>query len=224
MVWVSPSTPIGSQSAPAEMVPGDRHLGDLRPELAEKLGGLPHLVVDAALRLRMTEALLHHARSGGLRRRRSSDSRVRVHLGRVLARIVAVGAGDHLEQQRIVLDGGRHRPGVVDVDLDRHDAGVGHQAVGRLHAVDPAERRGHADRAALVAADRHVGLAQGDQHRAARRRAAGRVAPLVRVVHRAGGVGVAAAGQAEVLAVRLAEDGAAGVEDAGTMVASISGM
>ena len=40
-------------------------------------------------------------------------------------------------------------------------------------------------------------------------------AHLVRIVHRAGGVGVAAAGQAEILAMRLADDGAAGIEDTG---------
>ena len=87
--------------------------------------------------------------------------------------------------------------------------------MGRLHPVRPAERRRHADRAALVAADGHVGLAEGDEDGAARRGAPGRVVPLVRVVHRPRGIGVAAARQAEVLAVRLAEDGAAGVEDPG---------
>ena len=51
--------------------------------------------------------------------------------------------------------------------------------------------------------------------RAARRRAAGRIAHLVRIVDRTGGAGVAAAGEAEIFAMDLADDGAAGVEHAG---------
>ena len=140
--------------------------------------------------------------------------RVLVDAHVVLARVEPVGAGDHLEQQRVVGDGAGHRPEVVDRRLDRHRAGVGNEAVRRLHAVDAAERSRHADRAALVAADRHLDLARADERGAAARRAAGRVAELVRVVHRPGRRGVAAAGQAEVLAVRLADDRAAGVEDA----------
>ena len=50
--------------------------------------------------------------------------------------------------------------------------------------------------------------------RAAGRRAAGRIAHLARIVDRAGRIGMAAAGKAEILAMRLADDGAAGVENA----------
>jgi hypothetical protein len=103
----------------------------------------------------------------------------------VLARVEAVGPRQHLEQQRVVSDRRAHRPGVVDGQLDRHDPGVRHQAVGRLHAVDAAERRRNADRAAPIATDRHVDLAGRDQRRAPRRRAARRMAAPVRIVYRA---------------------------------------
>ena len=104
---------------------------------------------------------------------------------------------------------------MVDRGLDRHDAGIGDETVRGLHAVAAGIGRRHADRAALVAADRHLDLAGADERRAARRGAAGRVAVFVRIVHGAQRGGVAAAGQAEIFAMRLADDGAAGVEDAG---------
>jgi len=43
-----------------EVMPGDRHLRDLRPQLSKERGGLLHLLVDVVLGLRMTEAFLHH--------------------------------------------------------------------------------------------------------------------------------------------------------------------
>ena len=99
-------------------------------------------------------------------------------------------------------------------DLQRPDAGVGHEAEGRLHADDAAVARRNADRAGLIAADRHRHFAGRDQRRAARRRAAGGVAVLSRILHRAGRARVAAAGHAVVFAHRLAGDLAALVEDA----------
>ena len=163
----------------------------------------------------MAEALLDHA---DLQALAPLPSALRVGLGRhaVLARVEAVGPRQHLEQERVVGDRGRHRAGVVERQLDRHDAGVGHQAVGRLQAVDAAVGRracgsSRPGRRPAPSAD----LARGDHRGAARRRAAGRVAHLVRVVHRPGRAGVAAAGEAEILADGLADDGAAGVEDAG---------
>src|SRR5262249_47424956 len=84
----------------------------------------------------------------------------------------------------------------------------------RLHADDAAVARWNADRAGLVAADRHRDLAGGNECGRARRRAAGGEAALARIVHHAALAGVAAAGHAVVLADRLAGDLAAGVEDA----------
>ena len=86
--------------------------------------------------------------------------------------------------------------------------------MGRLQPVDAAERGRDADRAALVAAQRHRHFAQGDDGGTAGRRAARRITDAVRVVHRAAGAGVAAAGEAEIFAHRLADDRAAGIENA----------
>jgi hypothetical protein len=41
---------------------------------------------------------------------------------------------------------------MVEGGLDRHDAGIGDEAMGRLEAINPAIGGGDADRAALVAA------------------------------------------------------------------------
>ena len=87
--------------------------------------------------------------------------------------------------------------------------------MGGFVPVDAAPACGHADRAALVAAERHVGLADGDQHAAAGRRAARGVALLVRVLDHAGGGGGAAAIEAEVGVGGLADDGAASIENPG---------
>jgi hypothetical protein len=66
----------------------------------------------------------------------------------------------------------------------------------------------------LVAAQCHWHLTRRYHGGAAGGRAARRIAHAVRVVHRAGGAGVAAARKAEIFAHRLADDRAAGVEDA----------
>ncbi len=140
--------------------------------------------------------------------------RIRMHLRGLDSRIVAVVTRDHFQQQRIVGDAVGHGAGVVDEDLDRHDAGVRHESPRRLHPVHAAVRRGHPDRAALVAADRHVDLARRHQCGAARGRPARRETHLARIVYRSGGVGMASAGEAETLAMRLADDLAARVQDA----------
>src|SRR5207249_6216404 len=99
-------------------------------------------------------------------------------------------------------------------ELDRHDTRVRQESPRRLHPADPGEGGGQADGAALVTAHRQVGLTESDDDRAARRRPAGGVAHPVRVMHGPGRVRVAAARETEVLAVRLADDLAARIEDA----------
>src|SRR5208282_1218665 len=69
--------------------------------------------------------------------------------------------------------------------------------------------------AALVAADRHVNFPGRHQCGAAGGGAARRVAHLARVVYGSGGVGMASAGEAETLAMGLADDLPARVQDAG---------
>ena len=161
----------------------------------------------------MAEAFLHH-RDAHPPDAAPDGARVVVHLRVVLARIEPVHSRDRLEHDRVVPHVPRHRPGVVDGRLDRHHSGVGDESVGRLHPVAAAERRGDADRAALIASDRHVHETASDERSGAGGRAAGGVARLVRVLHRPRGTGVAASRQAEVLAVRLADDGRPSIEQA----------
>ena len=132
-----------------------------------------------------------------------------------LARIERVGAGEHREHAGAVLDGVRHRADVIEGHLDREAAGIGDEPVGRLVADHAAPRGGDADRSALIAADRHRHVAGGERRGAPLRRAAGRVGRLARIAHRAVAAGVAAAREGEVGAGRLADDGGAGIEQAG---------
>ena len=104
---------------------------------------------------------------------------------------------------------------MVEGHLDREAAGIGDQPVRRLVAHDPAPGCGDADRAALIAADRHRHVAGGERRGAPLRRAAGRMGGLARIAHRAVAAGMAAAGEGEVGAGGLADDGGAGVEQAG---------
>ena len=167
-----------------EHVHRDRDVFDRGAETLQPLGRRADALVHRRLRARLLKAFPEHA---DLQALDAAAQRLGVFLDfrRLDARVVAVVASEHFEQQRIVGDTRRHRPGVVDEHLDRHDAGIGHEPPGRLHAVGAAERRRHADRAALVAADRHVDFAERDHDAAARGRAAGRIAHLVRIVDRA---------------------------------------
>ena len=139
---------------------------------------------------------------------------VAADLRAALARIEFVRAGDRLEQQRVVGDIRRHRPARIERDLQRPDARIGNETEGGLETDDAAMARRDADRAGLIAADRHVDVARRHQRGAARRRAAGRISALARVVHRSGRARVAAAGDAVIFAHGLAGDLAAGIEDA----------
>ena len=189
---------------------------DVHPEQRlERLCGAAHRLVDVSLRLaRPGEALGDDtdAQVGHL-----AGERLAVALGLVplLSRVHAVGAGHDLEHHCAVLDGACHRAEVVERDLDGERAGVGHQAMGRFEAVDPAPACRHANRPTLITADRHVDLAARNQRRAAGRGTAGGVFGIVRVAHGAGIVGVAAAREAQVLAYRFTDDLGAGVEQTG---------
>ena len=122
-----------------------------------------HLAVRDRLALRPAETLLDDGDPealGGL----AEGGHVVLGLRADLTRIEAVRAGDGRQQARHVLDRGAHRAAVVDRQLDGEDARIGHEAVRLLEAVDAAPARRHADRAALIAAERHRHLA-GDVRR-----------------------------------------------------------
>ena len=140
---------------------------------------------------------------------------VRRHAYADLPRVEAVLAREHLEHLRAVGDGARHRPDVVDRQLDGEDAGVGDEAVRRLVADAAAPRRGQADRAALVAAEGEVGLAGDEDRRAAVRRRPAHERGVVRVRRlRVRIAGHAAAVEAERRDGGLADDLGARVEQA----------
>jgi hypothetical protein len=104
--------------------------------------------------------------------------------------------------------------GMIERDLDRHNAGIGDETMRRLHPIDAAVRRRHANRTALVTADCHVDLAGDQQCRAARGRAARRISESARIMHGRHRIRMAPAREAVIFAVRLAYDGAAGIQDA----------
>ncbi len=139
---------------------------------------------------------------------------VTVRFDPLLTRVIRVDTCNRLEQHRVVRDVCSHWADMVDKHLERHHARIRHQAVRGFHAAHTAERRGNANGAALIAADGHVHVAGSYQGSASRRGATRRVTMLERVVHRASRVGVAAAGQTEELAVCLARDLAARVQNA----------
>jgi hypothetical protein len=91
------------------------------------------------------------------------------HLVGLLPHVQTVGTSDDFEHERIVSNVARHRSGVVDRHLHAHDAGVRYKPVCRLHSDDATKRARHAYRAALVAADREIDLAGGDESCAAGR-------------------------------------------------------
>ncbi len=84
-----------------------------------------------------------------------------------LARVDAVRPGDDFQQQGVVADGLGHGAASIDGHLQRRDARVGDEAEGRLQPDDAAKTRRDADRAGLIAADRHVDLAGGNKRAAA---------------------------------------------------------
>ena len=209
---MSPSRPIGVQIAFPIGMHRERAVLHHRSEPPECPGCAPDLRVHLRIGVRLLEAFADHPDPEPF------DSaielfRVGPDLRRVLARVEPVGARDRLEHPGVVGDGRGHRSHVVQGQLDGHHAGIGHEPVGGLESHHPAHRRGNPDRAALVAADGHVHVPARDEHGASRRRAAGRVAASPGVVNGSPGAGVAASRQAEVLAVGLAEDGPARIED-----------
>ncbi len=191
----------------------DRDLLDGRAGAREPVGRVAHGLVDIGLgEAGQLEALAQHADAQALGPAVEAID-VRRDLHADLARVEPVLAGEDLEHERAVGDRPRHRPDVVDRQLDREDAGVGDEPVGRLVPAAPAPRRGQADRAALVAAERHVGLAGDDDHGAPVRRRPAEVRRVVRVRRlRVGVAGEAAAVEAERGHGGLADDLGAGVE------------
>ena len=113
---------------------GNGNLFDRGAEGTQTLGGLPHFLVDIVFAHRESKSFRHHADT---QPRHATAQRCRVFIDAnvVLTRIEAILASDYFEQQCVVGDVCRHGADVIDGRFDRHHPGIGHEAVGRFHAV-----------------------------------------------------------------------------------------
>ncbi len=104
----------------------------------------------------------------------------------ILARIETIGSGNHLQKQRVVGDCGGDRASMIDRGFDW----ASRRYRGRDHALPSCRRRRNRptgyDRAALIAADGHVGLAGCNQRRGSGGRAARCIAHAIRIMDRPG--------------------------------------
>ena len=88
-------------------------------------------------------------------------------------RVLRVVAGDRLQQDRAILDGPGHRPGVVEAVRIGIDPVAADETIGRLQPDDAAKCRRAADRAAGVGAERRRDKPGRDRRPRAARRATG---------------------------------------------------
>mgnify|MGYP003693630163 CR=1 FL=1 len=120
-------------------------------------------------------------------------------------RVGRVVPGDHLEHQRVVAHGARHRPDMVEREGERHDAAAADPAVGRLHAGDAAHRGRVANRTAGVGAECRRKEPGGETGAAAARRAAAEMVAVPRVARRRPGQVEGRAADGEFMGRELAE-------------------
>jgi hypothetical protein len=125
-------------------------------------------------------------------------------------RVERVVPGDDLQHQRVVAYRAGHRADVIEREGERHDAAAADPAVGRLHPGDAAHRRGVADRAAGIGAERGGEEPGGEAGAAAARRAAGEMVAVPRVARRRPGQVEAGAADRELVGRQLAEQDRAG--------------
>ena len=123
-----------------------------------------------------------------------------------MARVHAVASGERFQQEGVVVHVACHGAAVVHGRVHTEYAGVWDEPVGGLEPHDAAPGRGHPDGTGLVATQGHARVAHGHGHGAPGRRAAGRVALLVRIDDRSVGAGMAPAREGKILAVGLADD------------------
>ena len=115
-----------------------------------------------------------------------------------------VVAGDGVEQHRRIFDRAAERADLVERGRKRDQAVAGYRAIGRLEADHAAERRGLADRAAGVRAERKRHLARRNDRRRAAGRAARHTGETVRIVGRVCSRVLAGGTHRELIHIRLA--------------------
>ena len=126
-------------------------------------------------------------------------------------RVAGVAPLHRRQQQRRVGDVAGQRAALVERGGEGDHPVARDRAVGRLQADDPAERRGLADRAAGVGADRAGREAARDRRRRAAGGAAGDAAAVPGVEHRAVGGVLVRGAHRELVHVGLAEHAGAGL-------------
>src|SRR5579872_2681635 len=122
------------------------------------------------------------------------------------ARIIAIGAGNGSQEWGHIFYAVANWAAVIYRIGDRHAAGHWHQSPCGFHAIDAAPAGRSANGTSLVAAERHLHLARGDQGCAAPGRSTGAVLRIMRIADGPGGASMASSGEAQVLAGRLARD------------------
>ena len=122
----------------------------------------------------------------------------------------AIGAGDHRQRQRRVLDRARERADLIERRREGQQAVARHAAVGRLEPDDAAERRRLADRPAGVGAERERHLRRADGGRRAAARSARRARQRPGIAHRPERRVLVRRAHRELVAVGLADDHRAG--------------
>ena len=146
----------------------DRNLLDRGAEGLELGDRRADFLVGRGIAGRVREAFLH---DGDLHALHALAERAHVvlHLGDRGPRVVAVGPGDRGQKARDVFGRAADRAAVIDRIGDRHASGHRNETPGGLETVDAAPAGRRADRAALIAAERHVDVLRGDQRGAAAR-------------------------------------------------------
>ena len=99
-------------------------------------------------------------------------------------RIFGIMPGDRLQEDRAILDGPRHRTGMIEGEGIGVDAGTADEPIGRLQPDDAAQRRRAADRTAGIGAERARDKPGGNCRPGAARRAAGEVIAVPWVARR----------------------------------------
>ena len=125
-------------------------------------------------------------------------------------RVALVAADEVAQHQGRVGDVARQRPRLVERGGERDHPVARDRAVGRFQADDPAQRRGLADRAAGVGAERPRRQPGGDRRGAAARGAAGDARAVPGVEHRAVGGVLVGGAHRELVLVGLPEQARAG--------------
>ena len=110
----------------SDQVLGDGNLFYRRAQLGEQLGSFPDFGIRGCLGFWATKSFLENTDTHALYTRIELFRIVQIRRRAILTRIIAIMSRNHLEHERIVGNGSSHRTGVININLNRHNAGVRH--------------------------------------------------------------------------------------------------